>query len=70
MILYLALIGALAYDCKFTLPDGSTIDLSPVASLSPPDYEFYSADGRRYIANICGETFRSCGTDTTGVASQ
>ena len=61
-------VAALDYECKYTLPDGNTVDLynmyNPISdySISVGSYE--------YILNICGDTLKQCPGDAFSIATQ
>eukprot|EP00826_Nyctotherus_ovalis_P039724 TRINITY_DN3838_c0_g5_i1.p1 TRINITY_DN3838_c0_g5~~TRINITY_DN3838_c0_g5_i1.p1 ORF type:complete len:248 (+),score=52.77 TRINITY_DN3838_c0_g5_i1:73-816(+) len=57
--LLLASLAISSTDCKFKLPDESTIDLSSFRKEKPPDYT-YSDDNVFYVINLCAPTIKLC----------
>lgn len=70
LIVLVLLVGYVAAECKFEMPDGQTVDLKEMRLEAPPDYRVFGLTGFLYVANICGEAFMTCNGDATGVASQ
>lgn len=68
-MLVLFVVAAFAYDCDFTLSDGYSVDLTPMAKSSGPDYKYSDDFGNNYFANICAEIKNECSGEKKAIAA-